>query len=78
MEERLLEVIERICDDGAIREDLDMDLLEEGLLDSMALVELIVAMEEEFGVVLPPTEYKKEEFATVHKIEKILSEKGVK
>ena len=78
MEEKLLDILERICDDEAVREDLEMDLFEEGLLDSLAIAELIVAVEEEFKVLLSPTEYEKEELSTVHKIEKILSEKGVK
>lgn len=77
MEEKLLDILERICDDEAVREDLDKDLFEEGLLDSLAIAELIVAVEEEFKVVLSPTEYEKEELSTVHKIEKILVSKGV-
>lgn len=77
MEEKLLEIIEKICDDDVVRDDLDMDLMEEGLMDSIAVVELIVAVEEVFGVELSPTEYDKEDWSTVHKIEKILSEKGV-
>jgi acyl carrier protein len=31
----------------------DTDLIESGLLDSLALVELIFALEEEFGLTLP-------------------------
>ena len=61
MEEKLLDILERICDDEAVREDLEMDLFEEGLLDSLAIAELIVAVEEEFKVLLSPTEYEKEE-----------------
>ena len=77
MEETLLEIMEEICDDPEVREDLDMDLFEEGLMDSLAIVELLVAIEESFGIVLSPTEYEKEELSTIHKIEKILREKGV-
>ncbi len=54
-----------------------MDLIEEGLMDSIAIVELIVAVEEEFGVTLSPTEYEKKDLASVRKIEKVLLEKGV-
>ena len=75
--EKLLDIVETICDDEVVREDLDMDLVEEGLLDSLAVVELLIAIEDEFGVRLSPTEYDKEDFATVHKIEKVLKEKGV-
>ena len=77
MEEKLLDILERICDDEAVREDLNKDLFEEGLLDSLAIAELIVAVEEEFKVILSPTEYEKEELSTVHTIEKILKVKGV-
>ena len=77
MKEKLLDILERICDDEAVREDLDMDLFEEGLLDSLAVAELIVAIEEEFKVILSPTEYEKEELSTVRRIEKILEAKGI-
>ena len=77
MEEKLLDILERICDDEVVREDLDIDLFEEGLLDSLAVAELIVAIEEEFKVILCPTEYEKEELSTVRRIEKILEAKGI-
>ena len=77
MEEKLLEIAGRVCGEELGKEDLDLDLLEEGLLDSLAFVELTVALEDEFHVSLPPTEYEKEALATVRKIEKILAEKGV-
>lgn len=38
VEERMLELIEEICDDKIIREERDVDLFEEGLLDSMAAI----------------------------------------
>lgn len=76
MKEKLLKILEEVCDDE-IGQDFDMDLMEEGLLDSLAMVELLVAIEDEFGIVLSPTEYEKEDFSTVNKIEKILQEKGV-
>lgn len=78
MREKLLDIMEEICDDAIVREDLDMDLFEEGLLDSLAIVEVLVAIEEKFGILLSPTEYENEELATVNKIEKILLEKGAK
>lgn len=77
MEEKILDILVHVCDDEDVREDLDMDLIEEGLMDSLAIAELLVAIEDEFGVVLSPTEYEKEDLSTVHKIEKILKKKGV-
>lgn len=77
MEEKILDILERVCDDEDVRENLDMDLIEEGLMDSLAIAELLVAIEDEFGIVLSPTEYEKEDLSTAHKIEKILREKGI-
>ena len=78
--ENLLLVMEDFVDERLIqfiREDLDMDLIEEGLMDSLAIAELLVAIEDEFGIVLSPTEYEKEDLSTAHKIEEILKKKGV-
>ena len=61
VEERMLELIEEICDDEIIREERDADLFEEGLLDSMAAIELLVAIETEFGVTIAPTAVEREE-----------------
>ena len=68
VEERMLELIEEICDDDVIREERDVDLFEEGLLDSMAAIELLVAIETEFGVTIAPTAVEREEMNTVNKI----------
>lgn len=68
VEERMLELIEEICDDKIIREERDVDLFEEGLLDSMAAIELLVAIETEFGVTIAPTAVEREEMNSVNKI----------
>ena len=68
VEERMLELIEEICDDEIIREERDVDLFEEGLLDSMAAIELLVAIETEFGVTIEPTAVEREEMNSVNKI----------
>ena len=68
VEERMLELIEEICDDEIIREERDVDLFEEGLLDSMAAIELLAAIETEFGVTIAPTAVEREEMNSVNKI----------
>ena len=67
-ESRLLDLIEEICGDAVVREERDMDLFEEGLLDSMAAIELLVALESEFGVSIAPTEVDRSEMNTVNLI----------
>ncbi len=67
-EERLIALIEDICGDSIVRDERDMDLFDEGLFDSMAAIELLVAIEEEFGVLIAPTEVEREDMNTVNLI----------
>lgn len=68
VEERMLDLIEEVCDDEVTREERDIDLFEAGLLDSMAAIELLVGIESEFGVEIAPTAVEREEMNTVNKI----------
>lgn len=68
VEERILDLVEEVCEDPAVREHRDEDLFDLGLLDSMAAVELLVGIEEEFGVSIAPTELPREEMNTVNLI----------
>ena len=67
-EERLLALIEDIAGDPIVREERDMDLFEEGLFDSMAAIELLVSIEDAFGVSIAPTEVEREDMNTVNLI----------
>lgn len=67
-EEKVLDMLEDICDDDAVREERDIDLFDAGLLDSMAAIELLVAIEEEFGVQIAPTAVDRDEMNTVNKV----------
>lgn len=66
--ERMLDLIEEVCDDEVIREERDIDLFKAGLLDSMAAIEPLVGIESEFGVVIAPTAVEREEMNSVNKI----------
>ena len=67
LEEKVLSIIEEICEDDVIYEERDINLKEEGLMDSLAFVELLVRMEE-FGIEVAPTEVTYEEIDTPNKI----------
>lgn len=68
IEEKVLGMLEDICDDDAVREERDIDLFDAGLLDSMAAIELLVAIEEDFGVQIAPTAVDRDEMNAVNKI----------
>lgn len=75
MEEKLLEILAEICEDEVVKEDPDINIDEEGLIDSLGYMELLVDIEEEFGVVIAPAEYSREEMDTPAKIIAVVKSK---
>ena len=68
IKEQVLEMWEEICEDEVVREDLDINMKEEGLMDSLAFVEMLVKIEEIFGLSIAPTEVIYEEIDTPNKV----------
>ncbi len=68
MEEKVLDLLEEICEDDAVKEDMDLNLFDEDLLDSLAFTELLVAIEEQFGIIISPSEVERKDVETPAKI----------
>ena len=68
IKEQILEMLEEICEDEVVKEDLDINLKEEGLMDSLAFVEMLVRIEENFGLSIATTEVTYEEIDTPSKV----------
>jgi D-alanine--poly(phosphoribitol) ligase, subunit 2 len=68
IKEQVLEMLEEICEDEVVREDLDINMKEEGLMDSLAFVEMLVKIEEILGLSIAPTEVTYEEIDTPNKV----------
>ena len=68
IKEQVLEMLEEICEDEVVREDLDINMKKEGLMDSLAFVEMLVKIEELFGLSIAPTEVTYEEIDTPNKV----------
>lgn len=66
--DEVLDLIGEVCDDDAVRDERDLDLFEAGLLDSLAAIELLVGIEERFGVDIAPTAVERSEMNTPNKI----------
>ena len=75
MKEKVLDLIEEVCDEDVVREDLDMDLFEEELMDSLAFAELLAMIEDELGVVISPSEVVRSQVNTANKIIALVEEK---
>ena len=68
VKEQVLDMLEESCEDDVVREDLDINMKEEGLMDSLAFVEMLVRIEEIFGLSIAPTEVTYEEIDTPNKV----------
>ncbi len=68
MEEKILDMLEEICGDDIVKENLDINLLEEDLIDSLDYTELLVSIEEAFGIIMSPSEFTREQMDTPRKI----------
>lgn len=75
MKEKVLDLLEEVCDDDVVREDLDMDLFEEELMDSLAFAELLAMIEDELGVVISPSGVVRSQVNTANKIIALVEEK---
>jgi D-alanine--poly(phosphoribitol) ligase subunit 2 len=56
--------------------DVDTDVIEEGLLDSLAFVQLLLALEEEFGIKVDLADLELDQFSTVSNIARLVSTNG--
>lgn len=66
------EILEDTCETDEIFEDCDMDLIEAGYLDSFAMLNIIVNIEQKLGIRLQPTDINKSDINTVNSFVKFL------
>ena len=68
MLDKVLDIFEEVTGTDEIREDLDLDLFEAGLLDSLGIIEVLLKIEEVFGIKLQPTDLERKDMATVNNL----------
>ncbi len=56
MEEKIIEIIEDLTDYKELNNNKDIDLLENEILDSLAFIELIEKLNNEFNIEVQPTQ----------------------
>lgn len=75
MEEKVLNILIEVTGNDDIAEERDEDLFEAGLLDSLGIIEVLLKIEEVFGLKLQPTDLEKKDMATVNNLVSFLSER---
>lgn len=66
--DRVLSTLTDVAETDEVVHDPDLRLFDEGVLDSLATVQLIVALEQEFGLQISPAALDREDWATPRKI----------
>ena len=75
--EKTLQILEKVTGAPEVRKDLDLDLFTEPLLDSLSLVELIVALSDELKVSISPAEVERDAWSTPRKIIAFIEQRKV-
>jgi D-alanine--poly(phosphoribitol) ligase subunit 2 len=73
-ENQVIELLAEICQEDAIKEDPNIELFDTGILDSFGTVELLVQVEERFGITVPITEFDRDTWNTPNNIAKQLTD----
>ena len=68
MEDKVIEIIENVTGYKNLKENIDIDLLENEILDSMSFIELISFLEDEFDIEIQPTTVSSDTWRNVGKI----------
>ncbi|HBG6048161.1 TPA: D-alanine--poly(phosphoribitol) ligase subunit DltC [Clostridioides difficile] len=72
MQETVIEIFEDVLGTNEIREDLDLNLFETELLDSLAIIEVLLEIENRLGIELQPTDLERKDMSTVNNLVKFL------
>ena len=72
---RILDILDRVTGAAQVRRDLDLALFDQGLLDSLGLVELILALSDELGLDISPAEIEREDWTSPRHIIAYLHER---
>lgn len=62
--DKVLDILEETTGSAEVRNNLDLNVFDEGLLDSMGSIQLILELQNELGVDIPISEFERSEWAT--------------
>ena len=71
MEEKIIKIIEELTGYENLKNNKEIDLLEE-VLDSLAFIELITRLEEEFNIEIQVTQVSPDTWRNIKKIEELV------
>lgn len=75
MEEKVLEMLTELCEDEVVKTNKEIELFKTGLLDSLTFAELLFNIEDQFGIIIAPSEIEREDINTPQKIIDLIQER---
>lgn len=75
MKNKIIELIIKVSYDTSLKEDPDIDLIENGILDSLAFINLMSELEDEFDIEIQPTQIPSEVWRYVDSIVEFIETK---
>lgn len=72
---QILNILADIAGDSIVKDNLDIAIFEEGIIDSFKRIELLLAIENQLGIDVSITDFDREAWATPNKIIALLSAK---
>ena len=76
MKEKIIDILTELRPEFDFTEEVDF--IEEGMLDSFDIVNLVTELDSTFGISIDGVDILPENFASVEAIEKLLKKNGVK
>ena len=68
MKDTVLDILEDLTGSDEVKKDLDVNLFETGLLDSMGTVQMLLELDNQCGIQVPVSEFERSEWDTPNKI----------
>ena len=75
MKDLIIDIIIKITNYTNLKENIEIDLIQNEILDSLAFIEIITELEETFDIEIQPTQIPSDTWRSVEKIVKMIENK---
>lgn len=74
MKDKIIEIISEISENEEFKNNPDVDLIREEIIDSLGFLELVTTIEETFDIELEPSQIPSSVWSSVEEIAKVVEE----
>lgn len=73
--ESVIEIFEEVLGSDEIRDNQDLDMFENEMLDSLAIIEVLLGIEDKLDLSLQPTDLERKDMGTVNNLVDFLKDR---